>query len=304
MANNDGLGFEAGQATASDIRERAVTQDDIRAELSFIESFISDISGTDDFLEAVLQSQRTQLLLSLQQARFSGGLPPGEEEVIEIGDRALPVDSIGIAARDIQHGDNGPAVFQLNGGRFKTEIRADEDIPSGDPVVIIGTDNLAELATDAGSISTLFSERDPDTFVYEGELRTPPRVVDREQDIKVENQTYTRGDYQSVSTDLNPGQQKEFARVEVEPGEFFLFKYTYASSIQTAEYEYYFDNSDDPDPDLSGSTPLASPPDKAEVVPNGFIIVDRTISLQITETSGNTSYSDVTAGISGLKMEV
>jgi len=289
--------------SAEEYRDSIVTIEEIVDELNYIEAFLNDISGQDEYLEAVLENQRIQLLLALQQAVFSGGIPPGDTDPATLGDIPLPINSIGIMARDIIEGDDGYAVFFLNGGRFRAEIVAEEDLEAGEPIVVVGGGNRAEAANESGSVSGLFSEAEPGVYTYNGEIRSVPSVVLPEDDIKVENQIYTNGEYNTVESDLAPGQEKRFARINVAPDEFLLLKYTYATAGDTLRYNYYIDGSNTPDPDLSGVTPLGTPGDPKELVKDGFILIEDSVELVIEETSGNTSYDKITGALEGVLRE-
>lgn len=289
---------------AEEFQRQIVSMDDILDDLNFVEAFLNDISGQDEYLEAILQNQRTQLMLALQRAVFSGGIPPGEADPGQLGNLPLPLNSIGIMTRDISEGDDGYAVFFLNGGRFRATIKADEDIQQGQPVVVTGKNNLVEEAAESGSVSGLFAEAEPGRYIYEGEVRAVPSVVTEDDDIKVENQLYDQGEYTTVDGTLDPGESKTIAEINVAPNEFFLGKFTYASAAETVRYNYYIDGSNTPDDDLSGVTPLGTPGSKTQFNYDGFLLIDSSIRLEIEETSGNTSYDNLVGFIEGIKREV
>jgi hypothetical protein len=122
--------------------------------------------------------------------------------------------------------------------------------------------------------------------------------------VKVANENYIDGERESVSQKLKPGQEKEFARIEPGEGKFALLFTTSATSHPTTEYNYYINDEDSSDPNLSGNAPWASPPNEYEVRKRGFVIVKDFVSLQISETTGEREYNDVEGWLSGLVLEI
>lgn len=292
--------------SADELREKILSLDDIEDQLNIIEQIDNSLSGDDEVTRAILKGQQIQLMMMLQQGQFRGGIAPGDigEELAEFGGRSLPIDALGIAAEDIQGGFSGNAVFFLDGGRFVAEVTPQQDVEQNDPVKVVGDGNRVDLAGSAGGVANLFGEGDPDTFLYEGKLRAPPRVITEDNDIKVENQLYVEEEYTTVDADLDAGEAKTFARINVESDEFILLKYSYASAAETVRYNYYIDSEQTPDEDLSGNTPLATPPDRREIIPNGFLLVDNDIRLELEETSGSNSYTGLTAGLEAIKQTI
>jgi len=292
--------------SAEDIRKKVLSLDDVNEQLNIIEQIDNALSDDDELMRAILSGQQIQLLMMLQQGQYRGGLAPGDVggELAELGGRSLPIDALGIAAEDIQGGYNGTAVFFLDGGRFVAEVTPQTDVSQNDPLKVVGQENRVKPAGSAGGVADLFGSGDPDTFIYEGDVRAPPRVVTEEQDIKVENQLYVDGEYTTVDADLGAGESKTFARIKVASDEFLLLKYTSASAANTVRYNYYIDGAQDPDEDLSGQTPLATPPDQREVVPDGYMLVDDDVRLEMEETSGKNSYTGLTAGLEALKQKI
>lgn len=292
--------------SVDELREKILSLDDIQEQLNIIEEIDNALSGDDELSRALLKGQQIQLLMMLQQGQFRGGIAPGDigEELAELGGRSLPIDALGIAAEDIQGGFSGDAVFFLDGGRFVAEVTPQQDVSQNDPLQVVGDGNRVAPAGSAGSVANLFGEGDPDTFLYEGKIRAPPRVTTEDNDIKVENQLYVEEEYTTVSPELDAGEAKTFARINVANDEFILLKYTYASAAETVRYNYYIDNENDPDEDLSGNTPLATPPNRREIIPNGFMLVDKDIRLELEETSGSNSYSGLTAGLEAIKQTI
>lgn len=275
------------------------TVEETLAEINALESLAGGLTEVDEYSQAILRNQALSLRLQLEQQR--GALP--EAVNLRGGTRRLvPRGSVGIANGTIYENDTGKATFQINGTIFITTVEADEDIDSAALVEVIDGENTVE-ETDGSGFGRL-TGGGSDSFVYEGRFRSIPSVVDPENDLKVENQLYNDGDYTTVTGDLGPGQEKEFARIEVANDEFLLFKYTNATAAQTVRYNYYVDGPNDPDPDLSGSSPLASPPERYEVIPDGYMIVDNSVSLVIEETSGSNSYSGLSGLLTGIKLEV
>lgn len=121
--------------------------------------------------------------------------------------------------------------------------------------------------------------------------------------VKVANETYNAGERETVSQDLEPGEEKEFARIEAGPGKFLLLLTTSATPHPSAEYRYYINDESEPDPNLSGNAPWASPPAEYEVRKRGFMIVEDFVSLQIAETTGEREYSGVEGWLTGIVLE-
>lgn len=160
---------------------------------------------------------------------------------------------------------------------------------------------LRSLIEGTGGSSPALGDR---TFQIDGgRVRIPPVITDA-QDAKTTNQTYINGVYETVAPTLDPGERKEFARVEPRESQVFLFKHTSATAHDTVRYEYFIDDEDDPDNDLTGTIPWASPPDLYEVAPDGYRLVNDFVSLQLSEQSGANSYSNVQATLTGLLLEV
>lgn len=283
-----------------------VTVGEVRGNINLIENFLGQLSGDDEYLEAILQNQVLQLRAQLANAGLPGG-PQSEGGVFtDIEKGALPVDAIGVAAEDIRLNDTGDAVFQLDGSTFRATVRNVDDfeLDAGQAVEVVGRQNSVEAAGAAGGVSGLFSNDDPDTFQYRGRLRVVPRVVDAEDSVKVSNQLYDQGTYTNVDGKLEPGQEKTFAKISVRRNEFILLKYTNATLHDTVSYNYYIDGSNDPDEDLSGSFPWATPPDFHEVVPDGYQLIDKSVELKLKETSGSTEYDGIQGTLTGFVLSV
>jgi len=128
--------------------EDLVTIGDVHRDLNYIERVLDRISGDDEYLEAILQNQRTQLLLLLQQASVGGTLPESDEPIAPIDRTRLPRDLVGTATVDIPQNAHGSARFELNGSTYHTEIHAVADIDAFEPVRIVGPGNDAEPLPD------------------------------------------------------------------------------------------------------------------------------------------------------------
>lgn len=284
--------------------------DDVRDDLNAIESALAGASATDEYLAAILRAQRTSLEIAQQQGAAAGvvdddGTPRGGRfSSPEQG--ALPEDAIGTVARDIQPNATGPAVFDINGTLFYAVVKNDDDDPlqAGQSIRVIGGRNRVTARDASGGFGTVADASQEGIFRFKGNIFNIPEVISRDQDVKVANQKYERGTYTSVSGDLAPGEDKEMARIEVDNDQLLLFKYTNATAHSTVEYEYYIDNTNEADKDLSGSTPWATPPSLFEVVPDGWNIVEDFVSLRFRETSGSTSYSNVQGSLTGIILNV
>jgi hypothetical protein len=265
--------MSTGDEREQDGSAEIATIEEAREEINAIERLLDGFSSTDELLEAIIRNQKTRLSMLLNDQRRS--LP--ESTTGGRRRRLVPEGSVGIANRDIYENDDGPATFQVNGTVFEAEIQAEADIESSETIVIVDEENGA-VPADGGSFSILNGGAG-DTFSYAGAFRTVPSVVAPENDLKVENQKYADGEYQTVDGTLDPGESKTFAKLDVRPDQFLLFKYTNATAAESVEYEYYIDGKEQHDPDLSGSSPLAQPPDLRAVVPDGFMVVDQSVEL-------------------------
>lgn len=280
---------------------------DVEDSLNVLEQLSASANATDDYLKGILQAQELQLQMATQQGAIQGSV---NDDTIEVGGRfsvpgrgALPEDAIGTVARDIQENDTGPAVFDLNGGRYFARVRNDDadTLQAGTAVRCVGGQNRVTARGAAGGFGTFGIGEG--FFRYKGNLFQIPDIVDRDQDVKVANQLYIRGDYQTVSSTLDPGEEKEFARIEPARDQIFLLKTTNATAHSTVKYNYYIDGTD-PDQDLSGTMPWATPPDHYEVVDGGYNIVEDYVALEIAEASGSNSYSTVSGSLTGLLINV
>lgn len=291
---------------------------DIDADLNWIESLIAGLSPTDDYIEALIESneallrgEQRRLEVTKQEAAMSGS---GTDTRTDEGgvftfpeDGALPEDAIGTVTRDTQPNNTGPATFQLNGSTFYAIVKNDdrEVMQAGDTVRVVDDGNKVSQRG-AGAFGSIGGGGglDESYFRYQGRLYRVPQVVTRDQDVKVSNQLYVEGDYESVEATLGPGEKKEVARIQPAPNAFFLLKYTNATNHPTVRYNYYIDGMSEPDEDLSGESPWATPPDLHEVIPGGWQMVEDYAVLEFEETSGNTEYDSIQGTLTGLEVEV
>jgi hypothetical protein len=282
----------------------------IQEEWNFMESILADISPQDELLAEVVRTNQMALEQQAAEGRFSGMVI--DEETDDGGAfsnpsrSALPQDAVGTLARDINPNDTGPAVFQVRGTVFYSIVRNTdkEELQAGTSVRVLGSGNRVTARGAAGNIAGLGSAGGGNFFRYQGRLYRVPQVTEDEETVKVANQLYIRENRTDVDADLDPGEEKEFARIEPDANKFALLKYTNATAHSTVSYDYYIDDPSNPDPDLSGSTPWATPPDLFEVSPGGFRLVEDFASLKLRETSGSNSYSNVQGTLTALLFEV
>jgi len=277
--------------------------------------FIGDLfqSDQDKLLAALVNNQRVMIsqLQRIANQTSLGDSPSGTGDIQEllqtnndllrdqiggvVDVTSLPIGQVGRMTAPVSSGARGNAIFSFSGSDLLAEVKVTEDVETRDYVVISGPDNQADPV--AGNVSDTVDTGSGDgslTFEYQGEVYRVPRVIKDENDVKVSNQLYQEGSREPVNGSLGAGSNKTFARVQVASDEVFLLKYTNATSVNTAEYDYYID-SEDPDTDLSGQSPWATPPDLYEVAPGGFRLVEDSVEIQLTETSGTNSYSNVQA---------
>ena len=145
--------------------EGYVTPSDVSDELNFVEWLRAEVSGRDEYLEAMLENQRLMLMQMMQQMQgqngrsrpvdsielANDGSPAGYDVSARpvpqselINEAMVPLDAVGLANRNIYENDIGPATFQVNGTVFATTIRATEDVGSGDPVRVVAPGNVTE----------------------------------------------------------------------------------------------------------------------------------------------------------------
>lgn len=164
-----------------------ITPEDVENQLSFIEGLLADVSGQDEYLAAILQNQRIQLqrmnqpagrtVVDVEASSSGGGGGGGGGAGFTAGQLAqgavsLPQNATGTAARDVQQGDTGPGVFTLNGTRFVTQIRADEQVSQGDTIRVVGPSNLVKVAIE-GAGQTDVVPQEPRYFSTEDPITVP-----------------------------------------------------------------------------------------------------------------------------------
>jgi hypothetical protein len=312
-----------GGGSTRDTREY-VRPSDVVEELNFIERMRDEMSSGDEYLEALLTNQRLLALQLLNKMQMGGlesmpisaietnsaGVPTNytvdvrvvpPEEILNSTN--LPLAAVGKAAEDIRENDIGKAVFQRRGTVFNTTVRATEHIAGGNNVRVISPGNIVENLGD-GQLSLPGFGDPAGTFAYRGRTYAVPKVTDVGQHIRVANQTYTNGTRQDVDSDLDPGEDKVFARIQVPRDQLLLVKHTNATSHDTTRYDYYIDGTQERDEDLSGTVPWATPPDLYEFNEDGYMFVEELIELHIVETSGSNAYTDVQGTLTAIAVEV
>lgn len=164
--------------TPSDVINQIAAPSDVVEELNFIENALNQLSGGDEYLEAILQNQRLQLLWMLQQ-QATGAIPASMAED-GFTDQELPLNAIGIANGRIYENDTGRATFQLQGSVFSSQVKTLDEVTSGTPVRVVGAGNQVVKATDValsllglsgsiGSASYNRAETETDVTVQPGE---------------------------------------------------------------------------------------------------------------------------------------
>lgn len=163
-----------------------ITVQDIQQELNFIEHLTNVVSGTDDYLEAMVENQRLQLMAMLQQNSSAANVGLVTFGVVEAGDpildqynvdvnpvpqselltqQNLPLASVGITNTRIYENDTGYSTFQLGGTVFSEKVRATEDIPAGTPIRVVAPGNIVEEQSNvATSFIGLSGRLSPEAF--------------------------------------------------------------------------------------------------------------------------------------------
>lgn len=288
---------------------RPLRASEVRDDLNTVEELLSYASADDEYFEALLLNTALIAEGVMGQARTSGGFvddTSGDGGAFSTPTQgALPLDAIGTLARDVNPQDTGPAVFQISGTVFYAVVENvdKEERQAGTSVRVVGEGNEVTARGAAGNLAGVGGAGGGDFFRYNGALYKIPRVTEKDEEVKVANQLFKRGTRTNVSADLGPGESKEFARIEPDSDSFALLKYTNATAHSTVEYNYYIDDPQDRDEDLSGPTPWATPPDLFEASPGGFKLVEDFASLELVETSGSNSYSNVQGTLTALVLE-
>lgn len=131
----------ASESDRSALSEQVVTTEEIRRELSTIERIRQQFSGQDEFMEALLEGQKLQLMQMEQTGRLL-------EEFAGYGDVGeISIGRVGKALEEIPLGQSGEAVFSFGGSPRKVMVRADQSIKPTDTIEIVGEGNLAELTS-------------------------------------------------------------------------------------------------------------------------------------------------------------
>lgn len=152
--------------------EGYITPDDVREELNLIESLRSRVTGTDEYMTAMLENQRIMLMqmLSDMQTSPTGQRPIAQVDVDNQGrpegynvdvrpvpeeetdsDLTIPVSAVGVANTTIYENNSGEGTFQINGTVFSDTVRASEDIPAGEPIKVIAPGNVVAAVNDAAT---------------------------------------------------------------------------------------------------------------------------------------------------------
>lgn len=292
------------------------TPEDVYEQLNLLKKLVAALDPDTDYQSAILQSINTLAEAIESQDMGDGGAAQAQlDEIIDLLQQQLegaavttnlPVGLVGRSIDEIPNNQTGTGVFNLDGSQYAVRIEASESIERLEPITIVGDDNLVRPTTDLedavdDSVPTIGGDF---RFRYNGKVLVVPRIAQLNDDIKVANQKYDRGSRTDVSSELGPGESKVLAEVTVREDEIFLFKRTNATSHPDVKYEYYIDDEEDPDPNLSGTVPWATPPEFFEVVDNGYRLVEQFVRLKLVNTSGTTSYDAVQGAITGTKLEV
>lgn len=287
-----------------------VTAKEVEESLSFAEKVEAAISPDDEYAAANLEINRRTLQAVQSMGQVTGGVVEDRENVggalSAIDPSGLPEDAIGVTAEDINPDDFGPAVFQLQGSVFyaRVENTDKEEMQAGEAIRITGDGNQATTDRATRSAANAGGAKLRGVFRYQGKLYGVPDVVEAGEAVKVANQKFEKDTYTDVDGTLDPGESQVFAKIEPPTDAFALLKYTNATAHDTVQYNYYIDDEQVKDPDLSGTVPWATPPDLHEIVPDGYRLVEDYAILELSETSGSTQYTNVQGTLTALIIEV
>lgn len=192
--------------STDNLTEQVVTGEEIRNQLSIVEQIRQQFSGDDEYLDALLEGQKLQLMQMAQTQdlieNFSG-----------FGDNSnIPVGRVGRMLEDVTLGQTGDAVFSFGGSPRRVTVRADETLGELDTVQVIDDDNLVEKAkiesllagAQGGSLGAMsarafgIEESEENVTVQPGTTETVLQVNSRESkwvSVGTNDETYTEYQY-------------------------------------------------------------------------------------------------------------
>ena len=116
-----------------------VDEEEVYAELNFIEQALSHLDAEDEFQAALLRNQKllAQALMGIGPAQS-----PGPMNMQNVDKDNLPEGLTGTATQEIPNGGKGTALFNIGGSRIEAEVRAGGDIGNNETLVVIDDNNL------------------------------------------------------------------------------------------------------------------------------------------------------------------
>jgi len=278
-----------------------VTVEDVEQNLNLMEQVSGLVGSNDELLSAIIANQA---ILSTKMDMLTGGGSDGSPVGVDV--QNLPLGLAGVALESIESGGVGTALFEANGNRFVAEVKPERsDVEENDYVLVNGENNsVVEGPSRLQFANSDFMGGDAgqNTVVVGGFTIRIPRVVEAGNALHLGNQAYTNGNVTDISSNLNAGESKVFSSVEVDSTQVILAKSINQSQHSTVEYRVRVDGT--VDETLTGTSPLAVPPDFYEPVDGGYYSAVDTLELVIEETSGTTSYSDVESTIQAVLVDV
>lgn len=258
--------------------EQLVSVEDVQNELNYIEALQSEITGTDEYLEAVLQNTRVQamwMMQNSQDATTTGPLPQ-DVEVDDDGSpsgyktdvqpvepdeltaqRYLPLSAVGIVNQRIYGNSTGEATVQINGTVRAETVKSTEDVARGDTVRVVAPGNIVEPRRDVA-----------DSLLGLG------------GGISVN--TYQREETEEGGVDVAPGETETVLRVDLSNGSWVSVG---TNDRQHTEYKYVVDNDNLNDDPLFEPLGLYNDPYQFPTP----IAVDRFFEVRVKRTSSASS---------------
>lgn len=267
-----------------------------------LERLKAGLSPQDEFLEAILETQQTQLMQILAELERSGDILERQIEG-EVDTTDLPTGLSGRAAQDIDQDNRGTAVFDVAGGSYLATVEASEPVSRFDPVTVTDEGrNTVKVSGEFEQVEEVNISGSSRTFKFDGSSYLVRPAIETDDVVAVANEKWDQSDdtRDTVDDTLAANGAKVFAEIDLDDDHFLLLERTNATQHDGVEYNYYLGGSgtDDIDADLSGSSTWAEPPNWFYPNPDGFVIVEDYLAVEIDDQDGN-QHSGVSAALTG-----
>lgn len=169
---------------ASDI----VTIEEVEKNLSSVEKFVKGLGPKDNYLQGILRSANIMAKSQMAVGR------PGDGVLLQNIDKGnLPIGYAGTALQNLDRGEKGQALFNINGSKIVLDIKAGSRVENDD-TVIINDDN-----------NTVVSDSDTKSAIPHQEFGSSSLGGDNE--VKVKPEEYidvSNEDWTNSSNDISP----------------------------------------------------------------------------------------------------